>query len=213
MLTRVALPGVAAILLGAVAFDTPLAGKWSGETYADGATARVTIELFPNGTYARRVVTTTEFGWTLLGDTLLVAPAMLSANNEVTYGKASAMLLRFSGDSLIASSRGQSMPLHRVTWPVKDAPLLGRWQGQSDLNEGITQDFTADGKLVVDVTLSTEAGRYTADESTISWETQIPMPGRKKTRYRLENGKLFLYLNAKLPPIELQKAAADSSAR
>jgi hypothetical protein len=39
------------------------------------------------------------------------------------------------------------------------------------------------------------------------------MPGRKKTRYRLENGKLFLYLNAKLPPIELQKAAADSTAR
>ena len=191
MSTRLALP-LAALIFGAGLSDTPLVGKWSGETFADGATARMTLELFPNGTYARRVISTTEFGWTLIGDTLLIAPALSTVNNEITYGKASAVLLKYSGDSLIASSRGQSMPLHRVTWPVKDAPLLGRWQGKSELNEGITQDFTADGRMIVNVTLSTEAGRYSSDESMINWEVQIPIPSRKSSKYRMANGKLFL---------------------
>jgi hypothetical protein len=191
--------------------ESPIVGKWKGETFAAGSTAEMTLDMFGNGTYARRVVATTEFGWTLDGSTLLLAPAIIGPAGEISYGRASGIHVVLAGDSLVASSGGQSMTLHRVTWPVKDAPLLGRWEGHSELNEGITQDFTADGRLIVAVTLSREAGRYTLDDGMINWEEQIPQPARKRSRYMLAEGRLKIFISPRLPPVELSKVGPDST--
>lgn len=185
MLTRLSI--VASIAAGAAlslaaSREENLIGQWKGETFAAGSTASMTLNLFPNGTYSKRIVSVTELGWTLEGDFVPVAPAIMGPNSEVSYGKAAGLKIKISGDSLVASSHGQSMVLKRVTWAVKDAPLLGRWVGQSDLNEGVTQDFTADGRLFVSVTLSREAGRYSVEQGQISWQEQIPNPSRHSSR-------------------------------
>jgi len=186
--------------------DSTLTGEWRGETYADGTTAQFTLNLFPNGTYSRKVVTVSEFGWTLQGDMLMLAPAVANEEGQLTYGKASVVRLHFTGDSLIATAGKESLTLRRVTALVEDLPLLGRWEGQSDLNEGLTQDFTADGRLIVSVAVSREAGYYTVSDGVISFAEQIPQPGRKRTRFRLEDGKMLLFIAPELPPIELTRA-------
>jgi hypothetical protein len=182
-----------------------LVGRWSGETYVSGAMGSVSISFYPNGTYSRKAMSVTEFGWTMDGKTLLLAPAVGRTDSSVTYGKASAIEISFHGDSMIATAKGQSMSLKRVTIPVNEAPVLGRWEGQTAFNETVTQDFTSDGRLIVSVVLSREAGRYDLDDDVINFQEQIPMPGRKRSRFRIEDGKLLLYVSPKLPPLELKK--------
>jgi hypothetical protein len=185
-----------------------VAGEWRGETFAAGSVATITLNFYPNGTYARRIVTATEFGWTLEGeDKLILAPLTQISENGPTYGKAVSMRIRIAGDSLIATAGRQSLVLKRVTALVPETPLLGRWEGLSDMNEPLTQDFTADGRLIITVTHSREAGRYSVGSDAISWNVQIPIPSSRRTRYRLEDAKLTIYMNPKLPPIELVPAS------
>jgi len=209
MLNRIGLVVTAAAAIsnsGAQASrDMPLVGQWSGESYVGGTTGVVTMMLFANGTYSLKALSISQYGWTMDGNTLLLAPTVSQTDTSVSYGKASAIQVEFQGDSMIASAKGQKISLKRVTLPVKDAPLLGRWEGVTDTNELMTQDFTADGRLIVSVTLSREAGRYSIDEDMIKFEQQIPQPGRRKSRFKLSDGKLILYMSPRLPPLELAK--------
>lgn len=194
-----------------VASSSSIVGQWKGETFAAGGVASVTLSFFANGTYARKIIVTNEYGWTLEGDVLLMAPVISIADSGKSYGKAAAVQLKVHDDStMIASAGNQSLRLKRVTALVPESPLLGRWEGLSDLNEAVTQDFTADGRLIVGVTVSREAGRYTTAGESITWATQIPVPGRKVSRYRLENGKLLIYTSPQLPPLELVRAEEET---
>ncbi len=47
-----------------------------GETFAAGGVAGAALNLYPNGTYARRIVVVSEYGWTLEGDALMLAPLL-----------------------------------------------------------------------------------------------------------------------------------------
>jgi hypothetical protein len=194
-----------------VASSTSIVGQWKGETFAAGGLASVTLGLFANGTYARKIIVTNEYGWTREGDVLLMAPVVSVADSGISYGKAAAVQLKVLDDSTMMASAGtQSLRLRRITTMVTESPLLGRWEGLSDLNEAVTQDFTADGRLIVGVTVSREAGRYTTAGESITWATQIPVPGRRVTRYRLESGKLLIYTNPQLPPLEMVRAEGET---
>lgn len=194
-----------------LASSSSIVGQWKGETFAAGGIASVSLSFFANGTYARKVIVTNEYGWTLEGDVLLMAPVVAISDSGKSYGKAAAVQLRINDDStMIASAGKETLRLKRITALVSESPLLGRWGGMSDLNEAVTQDFTADGRLIVGVTVSREAGRYATAGESITWATQIPVPGRKVSRYRLENGKLLIYTNPQLPPLELVRAEGET---
>src|SRR5215213_11402336 len=75
-------------------------GEWKGDTYIAGTVGTLTLNLFPNGTYSRLVSTSSEFGWTMEGDMLMMAPVAGVVAGEITYGKVSAVKLRFDDDSL-----------------------------------------------------------------------------------------------------------------
>ena len=190
-----------------LASASSIVGQWKGETFAAGGTASVTLSLFANGTYARKIIVTNEYGWTREGDILLMAPVLAVSDSGNSYGKAAAVQLKVHDDSTMEATAGsESLRLRRITALVPESPLLGRWEGMSDLNEAVTQDFTADGRLIVGVTISREAGRYTTAGESITWATQIPVPGRKVSRYRLEDGKLLIYTSPQLPPLEMSRA-------
>ena len=193
--------------------DADIVGRWTGETFAAGTTTSMTLELFKNGTYARRIVAASELGWSASGDTLLIAPLIARVDNEVTYGKAAAVLVKITGDQMVQSAGSKSLNLKRVTSPVASAPMLGRWEGQGDLNEEVIQDFTVDGRLIVTVTVSREAGRWSATDQEIRWEMQIPEPGRRRSKFKLQKGKLLLYIARDLPPIEMTREPPASASR
>jgi hypothetical protein len=206
---------LAATTLGsAVPFQrADLVGRWKGEIREGMRRTEVTIDFFANGTYARRVSLTSEFGWTATGDILMIAPAVSASKEEVVYGKASAIRMQLRDSLLVISDAQQSISLKRVTVPINESALLGRWEGVSLQNEGITQDFLSDGRLIVNVTLAREAGRYSVDDKTIKWQEQIPEPRAKKTRFRMDAGKLVIYLTQDVPAIEMVRVQPESAAR
>ncbi|HKY99149.1 MAG TPA: hypothetical protein VJL35_14940, partial [Gemmatimonadaceae bacterium] len=148
--------------------------------------------------------------WTLNGDALLLAPAVTRGDSEVSYGKPSVLKMRLADDVLVISDSAQSISLKRVSVPINESAILGRWEGQSDLNEGVTQDFLSDGRLIITVTLSREAGRFSLDGRSITFEEQIPTPQKKKSRYKIEEGKLVLFLRPDVPGMEMTRVAAMS---
>jgi hypothetical protein len=208
-----ALGVLATMTLAVPVTDPEIVGRWSGETFAAGTTTSMTLDLFKNGTYARRISAASELGWSVSGDTLLIAPLVSRVESESTYGKASAVIVKITGDQMVQSAGPKSITLKRVTWPVENAPMLGRWEGQGEMNEEVIQDFTADGRLIVTVTVSREAGRYVVDDDEIRWETQIPEPGRKKSKFRLQDGKLILFIARELPPIEMTRVPPANASR
>ena len=187
-----------------------IVGRWKGEFAGDGTTTSVIIDFFPRGTYARRVDVITEFGWTLNGDALMLAPAVSRSKNDVSYGKASVLKRKLADDVLVISDSAQSISLKRVTVPINESAILGRWEGQSDLNEGITQDFLSDGRLIITVTLAREAGRFSLDARNITFEEQIPTPRKKKSRYKMEEGRLVLYQTPDIPGMEMTRVGERS---
>ena len=192
--------------------DTPssaLVGEWRGEMFSGGVGTRLSLHLFENGTYSQRSTMVTEYGWTLDGETLLMAP-VIERGAENKYGKAMALQVKLEGDSLIATASRQKLVLRRQTSRVDHSPLLGRWEGISDMNEPITQDFTLDGRLIVSVVLTREAGRYSLNRNEIVWAEQIPRPRRHRSRYRIDGGTLTLYSPAPLPPVELSRVTDGS---
>ncbi len=192
--------------------EQALIGQWTGDVDAQGTPGTLTLNLFPNGTYSRMVSTRSDFGWTMEGDMLIIAAVSGVADGELTYGKASALKIRFDADSMTASHLGKSIVMHRVTSAVRDAPLLGRWMGASDLNETITQDFTVDGRLIVTATLSRDAGRFSIGREEIEFEEQIPKPRKRRSAYELKGDTLLIYLNRQLPPTELTRIPSDARA-
>jgi hypothetical protein len=184
---------------------TPLVGEWRGEVFSGGVGTRLLLNLFDNGTYSQRSTIVSEYGWTLEGDTLLMAP-VIERGAQPKFGKAMALQLELAGDSLIAVAKKQQIVLRRQTVRVDHSPLLGRWEGMSDLNEPITQDFTHDGRLIITVVLTREAGRYSVSKREITWNEQIPRPRRHRTRYKLTDDTLTIFSPAPLPPVELVRA-------
>lgn len=187
-----------------------LGGAWTGSLVEPGGRTDLMIEFFPNGKYARRVSTTTEFGWTLNGDILALAPAVRNGD-DVSYGKATEIRIDLKDSVLVISDSHQSISLKRVTVPINESGLLGRWEGVSQANEGIVQDFLSDGRLIITVTLAREAGRYSIDKSNIRWEEQIPEPKRKKSRFRIDGEKLILYFTQDLPAIEMSRVPSSNA--
>ena len=186
-----------------------LVGKWRGAVADNGSSTEVSLEFFPNGTYARLVVVKSEFGWTQQGDILLIAPAVERNENELSYGKATAVSMKLSDSVLVLSDPNQSISMKRATLRVNEAALIGRWEGITELNEGITQDFLSDGRLIITVALAREAGRYTVRDTQINWEVQIPEPHRTKSKFQLEGNKLTLFLASGLPALELNRVGTQ----
>jgi hypothetical protein len=212
LLAALALPA-SALGQGSVApgrgATSAVVGQWKGETSSAGSVADVSYEFYPNGTYARKVLLVNEYGCTVEGDVLMMAPIVAATDSGATYGKASALRLAFRGDSLVATAGRERLHLHRVTVAVPESPLLGRWEGLTDMNEPVTQDFTADGRLIVSVVVSRAAGRYSMEGDLIVWSEQIPLPKRSTTRYRMGDGTLTLIVSPNLPPLELRKVDAS----
>ena len=176
-----------------------LAGTWQGGIEEGGTRTEVTVNLYANGKYARRVVVSSEFGWTASGEVLLLAPAIGRNENDIVYGKPTAVRMEIADSVMTITDSTRSISLRRVTVPINESRILGRWEGQSELNEGITQDFLSDGRLIVTVTLAREAGRYYVRNKSIDWEVQIPMPRRLKSRFTLDADKLTLYWGRGVP--------------
>ena len=187
-----------------------IVGEWQGETFSGGIGTRVLLNLYQNGSYSQRSTIITEYGWTLEGETLFMAP-LIERGDDPKYGKAMALKVKLAGDSLIATANRQEVTLRRQTARVDHAPILGRWEGMSDLNESITQDFTADGRLIVTVVMSREAGQYTLNKNEIAWREQIPSPRRRhRSRYKLNGDTLILMAPSPLPSLELTRVTPGS---
>ncbi len=200
----------AALLSSAVPQRTSdIVGRWHGAIDENGGSTEVSLEFFPNGTYARLVVVKSEFGWTQQGDMLLIAPAVAKKNDEISYGKATAVSMKLSDSVLVLADAKQSISMRRATVRVNEAALIGRWEGITELNEGVTQDFLSDGRLIVRVALAREAGRYTVKDTNINWEIQIPDPRRYKSKFELEGDKLTLFLSSGIPALELTRAPSQ----
>lgn len=199
----------AALLSAAPQRAPELVGRWKGSIEESGTVTEISIDFFPSGTYARRVVLMSEFGWTQQGDVLIIAPALEKKNNEISYGKASVVSMKLTDDVLIIADRKQAISMKRSTVPVNESALIGRWEGQSAQNEGITQDFLSDGRLIVTVTLAREAGRYSVRETNINWEVQIPNPHKAKTKFRRDGNKLLLYLTPEVPALEMTRVTSE----
>ncbi|HEX6573674.1 MAG TPA: hypothetical protein VF042_01785 [Gemmatimonadaceae bacterium] len=182
-------------------------GRWNGEFVDNGVRTSITIDFFARGTYARRVDVISEFGWTQNGDVLLIAPAISKIENDVSYGKPSVVKMKLADDVLTISDSAQTISMKRVTVPINESQLLGRWEGQSEMNEGVTQDFLSDGRLIVTLTLAREAGRFSVDGGSITFEEQIPTPRKRKTKFRVEDGKLLMYLTPEVPALALVRVA------
>lgn len=187
----------------------PLVGEWRGEMFSGGVGTRLSLNIFGNGTYSQRSTMITEYGWTLDGETLLMAP-VVERGDEPKYGKALSLKIRLEGDTLTATASGERIVLRRLTVPIDNAPLLGTWEGMSDMNEPITQSFTSEGRLIVTVVIDRAAGRYSVNKNEITWAEQIPRPRRHRSRYKLENGRLTLISPAPLPPVELERITSGS---
>jgi hypothetical protein len=187
-----------------------IVGKWTNQSSEGGARTEMSLQFFPNGTYAHRLVIVSEFGWTQQGNVLLLAPLVGTNNGSPQYGKATAVQMVLDGDNLTISDAEQTIAMKRVTVPVNEAAILGRWEGKSKANEGVVQDFLADGRLLITITMLREAGRYSADGKNIRWEEQIPQPRSRKTRFRLENDKLTIFLKPEAP-VQLIRAPASAS--
>lgn len=196
-----------AALLGSAAPQrtSDIVGRWHGAIEENGSSTEVSLEFFPNGTYARLVAIKSEFGWTQQGDVLLIAPAVARKNDELSYGKATAVSMKLSDSVLVLADAKQSISMRRATLRVNEAGLIGRWEGMSDLNEGITQDFLSDGRLIVRVALAREAGRYSVKDTQINWEIQIPDPRRSRSKFQLDGDKLTLFLLSGIPALELTR--------
>ena len=100
-----------------------IVGQWKGAIDEGGSRTEVIIEFFPNGTYARRVALTSQFGWTLSGDVLLLAPALSKSNDEISYGKASAVHMKLK-DSVLVISDAEAC--HRSHQRGVNSGTLGR---------------------------------------------------------------------------------------
>jgi hypothetical protein len=187
-----------------VSRDQQIIGEWQGDVNSNGATARMTLILFRDGTYVKRIVFVNEYGWTAEGNTLLIAPSV-RYGDSLLFAKAMSMQIRVSDSSLITKSGKDSLKLHRYTYKVDQSPLLGRWQGQTDFGEELTEDFTADGRLIVSITLTHEAGRYSINKDVIEWWQQIPTPNKRREKFAIDGNKLKVYLVGKIPPIELTR--------
>jgi hypothetical protein len=184
--------------------ESAVAGEWRGEMFSGGVGTRLSLNLFDNGTYSQRSTMITEYGWTLDGSTLLMAP-VTERGTEPTYGKALALEIRLEGDTLTAIASGERVVLRRITVPIDNSPLLGTWEGMSDMNETITQSFTSEGRLIVTVVIDRAAGRYNVSKNEIVWAEQIPRPRRHRSRYKLENDTLTLFSPSPLPPVKLER--------
>ena len=201
------------IALAAPPDDPGLIGRWTGETFANGSPARMTIEFFPNGTYERHIETITELGWSLAGEILLIAPAIGVANGEITYGKAAEVRVTLSGDDMTQSAGGKSIRMTRLTSLVPDNPVVGRWNGRSEENDEVFQEFLPDGRLLVTLLTSGELGKWSVDGSTIKWEEQVPTPRRKKSNFKMKDGKLLVYIAPRIPPMEMTKVEPAAASR
>ena len=187
-----------------------LIGKWTTESGDAGARTQINLEFFANGTYANRLVIINEFGWTQQGNLLLLAPLVGNERANAVYGKASVLQMKLDGDNLTISDKEQTINLKRVTVPINEAAILGRWEGKSAANEGVVQDFLSDGRLIISITMLGEAGRFSADSKNIQFEEQIPDPGKRKRRFRIENDKLTLFLKPNAPT-QLTRARVAAS--
>lgn len=186
--------------------DKQIAGEWEGNVSALGATARMTLNLFNDGTYVKRVVFVNEYGWTAVGNTLLIAPSV-RYGDSLLFAKAMSMDMKVTDSSLITKSGKDSLKLRRFTYPVAQSPLLGRWQGQTEFGEELTEDFTADGRLIVSITLTHEAGRYSVDKGNIEWWQQIPESRKRREKFEIDGDKLKVFLGPKVPALELTRSS------
>ena len=207
--------GIAATTIAlSVPLDDPvLVGRWTGETFANGTPARMTLEFFPNGTYERHVESTIELGWSLLGETLLVAPAIGVANGEIKYGRAAEVKVTLVGDEMMQSASGKSIRMARVTPLVPDNRIVGKWNGRSDDNDEVFQEFMPDGRLLVTVITSGEVGKWSVDGSTIKWQEQIPKPQLKTSKFKMKDGKLLVYIAPRLPVMEMTRVQPPDERR
>jgi hypothetical protein len=182
-----------------------ITGEWQGNVSTNTGTARMTLQLYRDGTYVKRIVFVNEYGWTAEGNTLIIAPSMRYGDSTL-FAKAMTMQMRLTDSSLVTKSGKDSLALHRFTYKVDQSPLLGRWQGQTEFGEELTEDFTADGRLIVSITLTHEAGRYSISKDVIDWWQQIPTPGKRRERFQVDGDKLKMFLSGNLPPIELTRS-------
>ena len=189
----------------AAAHEGTIAGEWHGEMNNGGLAMRLTLNLYEDGTYVKRVVFVHEYGWTAEGSTLHLAQ-LVRNGDAVAYASPMLLDMRVNDSSLVTKSGKDSLSLRRVTYPVAQSPLLGRWQGETDLGEELLEDFTQDGQLVVTITLRREAGRYSVGRDEINWWEQIPDPNKRKEKFSLEGDKLKFFVTPKLPAIELHRA-------
>lgn len=189
-----------------VAREQVMVGEWQGDIATDGAAARMTLFLFRDGTYVKRLVFVNEFGWTTEGNnTLLIAPSFRSGDS-LLYAKAMSMQMRLSDSSLVMKSGKDSLKLSRYTYKDDQFPLVGRWQGQTEFGEELTEDFTADGRLIASITLTHEAGRYSVNKNMIEWWQQIPTPKKRREKFEVDGNTLKVFPVGNVVPIKLTRA-------
>jgi hypothetical protein len=163
------------------------------------------LSLFTDGTYVKRVVLVNEFGWTADDTILMIARSQVQAK-KVTFGPPMSTRMTVSDSFLVVKSANESLTLRRLTRFDPKAPLVGRWHGESDLGEELTEDFLADGRLVVGVTLTREAGMYSVKRGAIEWEVQLPNSETRRERFRIEGNRLTIFGNSQQKPIVWERS-------
>lgn len=176
------------------AAERQLTGEWQVNVNTNGALARMTLSLYRDGTYVKRVVMVNEFGWSATDTTLLIAPSE-KKGTKVTFGPPMLMQISVTDTSLVARSHDDSLKFRRFTRVNPQSPLVGRWHGESDLGEELIEDFAPDGSLSVGVTITREAGMYSVKGGAIEWEVQLPNSAMRRERFRIDGDKLRIFGN------------------
>ena len=165
----------------------------------------MTLSLFRDGTYVKRVVLFNEFGWAADDSTLLIARPETRAK-KVTFGLPMLMHMTVTDSSLVVRSGNDSLRFRRFTRFNPQTPLVGRWHGESDLGEELTEDFVPDGRLFVSVTVTREAGMYSVKHGAIEWEVQLPNSAMHRDKFRIDGNKLRIFLASEQKPVVWERS-------
>lgn len=188
------------------AAERQLVGEWQGNVNTAGALARMTLSLFRDGTYVKRVVFINEFAWATSDDTTLLIARPETHAKKITLGPPMSMHMSVSDSFLVVNSGNDFLKFRRFTPFDPQAPLIGRWHGESDLGEELTEDFAPDGRLFVSVTLTREAGMFSVKRGAIEWEVQLPNSAMHHEKFRIDGNKLKIFVNSEQKPMVWERA-------
>jgi hypothetical protein len=173
--------------------EADLIGEWRGVLVKTPLDTQLALSMFRDGSYVRRTVKVSEFAWASEPRAVNITPIMRNGN-DIVLGRATVVRMTVTPMSLTTRSGNDSVVLYRLGESASDSSLVGRWLGENAKGEEVIEEFAPDGKLLVMVTITRDAGRFSlTSHGEIEWLQQIPPEGKQRQKFKLEGNKLKLF--------------------